>query len=132
MPQSAWQFMLCSVLEVRYFGFRHRGIVVGWDGAGQPLVASNSAARSGVCVETLGDFSDGRDVTIAELPHQELHPAILQRVRKKLGSKYDLVSWNCDHFVEWSLGREVKSTQLRDWTAIVACLLFFGAIAARA
>lgn len=132
MPQSAWQFMLCAVVEVQYFGFRHRGIVVGWDGNGQPLVASNSAARNGVCVESLSDFADGRDVTIAELPPKELHLAIIQRVRKKLGSKYDLVSWNCDHFVEWSLGREVKSKQLQDWAAIVAGLLVLGAIAARA
>lgn len=123
--------MLCSVIEVQYFGYRHRGIVVGWDFAGQPLVASNSAARGGVCVETLADFAAGRDVIIAELLDQQLHAAILRRVRERLGSKYDLVSWNCDHFVEWALGREVKSKQLRDWSAIAAGLLVLGAIAAR-
>lgn len=51
---------------------------------------------------------------------------ILRRARSKIGSRWDLFSWNCEHFVNWACGQPSTSPQL---TAAIVGLSVFAIIA---
>lgn len=132
MNRQARILQIGSVLEIAFPFYRHRGIVTGADSLGRPLVTANSAKRGGVCEEPLADFLEGSTYRLIEVPSFEQVPMILVRAKQKLGTRYSLVDWNCDHFVEWAMGREVKSDQLRGWVAVASLVLVAGLAAGRA
>lgn len=119
-------YPLGTVLSADFVFFKHRGVVTGHDYDGRPLVTSSSRRRGQVVEESLDEFSRGRQVS-AE-PALDAHPAAVARnAHSGLGMRYDFLSFNCDHFVEWAKGREPVSRQLAFWGSAIgaAALLTF-------
>lgn len=110
-------------------GYNHRGIAsetFGIDENGQPLVAHNPKGRHGM-ITSLAEFCQGqqpmfepRYLTRAEF---EL---MVTRVRRKLDTPYDLLSWNCEHFVNYALTGKPESPQLgtASWLTVFGVLIY--------
>src|SRR5688572_27604561 len=98
-----------STVAVRIGFVNHVGIVsdrLGDDGC--PQVISNSKRRRCVVEETWSSFADGRTVAL-----QEHHAGIegrlrVQRARRLIGARWNLLSFNCEHLVEYAAGREPR------------------------
>jgi hypothetical protein len=108
--------------------FRHRGIVSDRWHQGNPMIISNSARAGGVAEESWDEFAAGHEVSIDESP-SVLNPwEVVARARSRVGSKYRVLDWNCEHFVSFAQGFEPHSPQM----ALVVCLgaiVIFAAIA---
>lgn len=102
-----------SVVGVRVGLITHVGIVTDRLADGQPMVISNSM-RSGRVEEEpwyvfQGPFPLVSITRPANLPAWQ----VLSRARQKLGTRWNLFSWNCEHFVAWAFGQQPNSPQLR-------------------
>lgn len=114
-----------TVLSAQFTFFQHVGIITGRDHRGLPVVTSNSARKRGVCIESIEEFSGGRPLRATSRESRLSTVEIVRRAQSAIGWKYDLLRFNCDHFVEWALGCEPQSQQLQAW-AIVGSLVAFG------
>ncbi|SDM42911.1 hypothetical protein [Polaromonas sp. JS666] len=85
------------------------------------LVAEFS--EGGVRLIPVNMFSAGMDVETM----QELSPSTHFDVRARLDAarrnprQYDLLQWNCETFINWLIGEEPRSVQVR-WVAFVAAV----------
>lgn len=100
--------------------YDHVGVVTGLDRSGQPLVSSNSARRGGVYEESIDEFRQGGPLRVSSRPVGREVVAIVRRARSMIGRQWDLLTFNCDHFVELALGREPRSRQLQGWLVLGA------------
>ena len=114
-----------TVIWVRaYLVFKHRGIVTdSWLG-GKPVVITNSPS-DGVIEQSWDEFSSGQtpmveDDFLPTLPVRE----VIARARSLLGRTYDVLGFNCDHFVNFAHGKPVTSYQLLAAVGIAALALF--------
>jgi len=91
----------------------HWGIVTDSWKDGEQTVISCSGLRNMVVEEPMSAFRQGNAIeprpSPSALPVQE----VLARARGKLGQPYDLLNWNCEHFVYDSFGRTKQSPQLQ-------------------
>src|SRR5262245_54178550 len=98
---------------------KHKAIFVGYSAFGVPMVVSNSARTGCVTEEPWDTFAAGKPVT-DEGYSSELPPAVVvSRVRSLIGTKYDLLKWNCEHVVRYAHGKTPESPQVAA-TAFVA------------
>lgn len=106
--------MIGWVLAVPTAPVVHEGIMVGWDGRGQPLVASASGKRGEIVVENLDGFSSGRPGLVAVRGYYgNLHPMeVRARALSQLGRSYSVFRRNCEHFTRFAHGVPVRSPQL--------------------
>lgn len=118
--------MLLEIVSVWTWGvFRHRGIKVRVPGHA-PVVYAN-APGIGVVRQTIAEFSCGRSLHSAPAL-TTLHPEqVVVRAEQMRGRPYDLLTWNCEHFVECALGNKAESQQLR----VVACALIAASLVTR-
>ena len=114
-----------TVIGVRYGAIEHVGIVTDWRIDGMPAVISNSYAHRGVREESLGDFARGRAFRVhkrlSDMPGEE----VADRARRMVGRRYDVLRFNCEHFVRVAHGLKPKSPQVYGALALAA-----GALAA--
>lgn len=107
------QLMPGTVISVDMGLYDHIGIVTDQYVNGVPAVISNSLKNGGVSEESLADFTGGHLVStvgyLGNLPVRQ----VLQRARSKIGTKWDLLLWNCEHFVRWAHGLNPASPQVR-------------------
>lgn len=103
----------------------HWGLLV-QDWLGNAVVYANCPGK-GVVRQTLDQFRDGRPFEIVKATTGLSENQILRRAHQAMGRPYDLLNWNCDHFVQWALGNEVKSPQLKV-AATIAVVLGIAAI----
>ena len=97
-----------------YIGIiRHVGIVTDRYENGKPMVISNSLRKMGVYEESWDDFACGKEVHVLEYSSPLNPDFILSKARSMLGSKWNPLKWNCEHFVTWSLNNKPHSPQLR-------------------
>lgn len=108
-----------AVLSVRVGLVKHVGIFAGYAPDGTPMVISNSLRSGCVAEESLAVFAGGRQVLIEPLASQLPVWSVLQRARQRLGERWNLISFNCEHFVHWALGMEPQSPQLQ--ALVMAC-----------
>lgn len=112
--------MRIEIVSVPWMIFRHRGLKVTFPG-GQQWVYANSPA-SGVVRQTLAEFALGRNIETFPLPSPVSPYEVVSRAESMLGKPYNLLSWNCDHFVAAALGREPESPQLQALClAVIGC-----------
>lgn len=102
----------------------HVGIVTDRLAHGEPFVISNSRRAGGVREGPLSVFSQGKPVFTQELSSSLPLEEVLFRARSRLGDAWDLIGWNCEHFVRHALGLPTKSPQLR--VGLVACAVGLG------
>lgn len=95
-------------------GTQHLGVYVGRDFIGRRWVIHN-AKHDRVKLDIIEDFSSGLQVTLATRAVGGIseRKAILERARRLLGRPYDLVAFNCEHFVTYATTGEAFSPQLR-------------------
>lgn len=106
--------------------FRHKGIVSDRLLGGKPMVISNSA-RTGVVAEEPWDvFAAGQQVLVNAYPGCLLSAEVVNRARSRLGTKYRLLDWNCEHLVSFAHGLPPKSPQV---AIVVAAALIAGLVA---
>lgn len=120
--------MLVEEVSVPYLGFfSHVGLRFTFpDGR---RFAYACAPGLGVVRQSEERFSGGRAVR-ARRARTVLHPhEVLRRAESTLGRPYDLLRWNCEHFVEFCLGRRPVSGQLR--VAAAVGLVGFALVGAR-
>lgn len=108
-----------SVLSVDFGLYTHFGVVTGRDRRGLPVVTSNSLRRGGVFQESIETFCEGRP---CKLVRAAGHDALLlaQRALSAIGQKYDLLRFNCEHFIEWVKGNAPSSSQVALWGTLIA------------
>jgi hypothetical protein len=106
-------------------GTMHRGIFAGTDFSGKAWVIHNAKDQ---CVkwDLLEVFADGQGVSFLKRVARNAHEQnlITTRAKSLLGRKFDLLKFNCDHFVTYALAGVAKSPQL----GVAAGILVFAAL----
>ncbi|SFU58278.1 Lecithin retinol acyltransferase [Aliiroseovarius crassostreae] len=81
--------------------------------AGNGRVIDNSPRTGCVSERSLEDFSNGNKVQIRDIPATPAQGIErLQQARNHLGTRYNLLNWNCEQFVNFICGGRARSTQL--------------------
>jgi hypothetical protein len=114
--------MLIEIVSVPWYGFRHRGISVTFPGGWRCIYANSPG--SGVVRQTLQEFALGRRIETSPISSRLSPHEIVRRAESLLGKPYNLLTWNCDHFVRAAVGHEPESQQLQ-----VVCWALIGAFA---
>ncbi|MBK9002191.1 MAG: lecithin retinol acyltransferase family protein [Myxococcales bacterium] len=83
---------------------KHYGIYIGQyfdDGRGliEHAVVHNSKVQHGVVIDSFGRFCSSQAVTIERRAVPGYESAVVQRALALVGSKYDLLGFNCEHMV---------------------------------
>lgn len=89
----------------------HYGIYFGAPN-GIPLVIHNSKVEGKVVIETLGVFSEGKRIHIERRAMPGRGQNVIQAALAYWGKKYDLLQFNCEHFVSIAHEGSPKSPQL--------------------
>jgi len=97
-----------ALLKVRVFGLiNHFGIATGYG------TVIHSSRRFGRVHETDMDaFSGGRRITEIHYAHSHSGTELVARARSKKGMRYNVLTGNCEHFVNWVLTGKARSKQL--------------------
>lgn len=108
-----------SVICVQDGAIVHKGIIhsVLCDGCTVTVwIIDNNPHRGCVGYRTLEDFTGGQSAWL-ETPIQNFEIAswIISRAESQLGGIYDLITFNCEHFVTLALGGKPESGQLQRW-----------------
>lgn len=111
-----------EVIGVRVGLVTHVGIVSDRYAEGMPMVISNSHRAGCVAEEPLNIFQSKYSLVLVPQTLTLPPSLILSRAREKLGTKWNLITWNCEHFVHWALGLEPKSPQLNQAIAVAGGL----------
>lgn len=113
-----------TVVSIPIFLFyRHKGIVSDrWYG-GKPMIVSNSARSGGVHEEPWEVFAEGNSVMVDGYPGGLPNFEVLSRAKSLIGTQYDLLRWNCEHFIAYAHGLKPKSPQVAVTIAIVTLSL---------
>lgn len=106
--------------------FKHVGIISDQVMDGSQMVISASRRKGIVAEETIMEFSDGKEVSLIGYPSDKSVLEVLRRAKSMIGAKYNLLKWNCEHFVRWVHGLRVESKQVQTGVgiAIVVTALF--------
>lgn len=101
-----------TVLAVAVGPIEHVGIVTDQTRDGFPTVISNSHRAGRVVEEPLPTFVSGGEPRIVGYLGKLSPVEVLRRARSLIGTKWKLLSWNCEHFVRWAHGLKPTSPQL--------------------
>ena len=112
-----------TVVSMMVGPIEHFGIVSDQLIGGVPHIISNSKRTGLVCEEPVSIFANGQNLKTYDFSGTLNPSAVVSRARTKIGSAYDLIGWNCEHFIRWALGMKVESPQLRG-AAILGLALF--------
>lgn len=114
-----------TVISVGFGPYEHVGIVTDRTIGDTQTVISNSARKGGVFEESISLFSRGRKINLKGYIG-DLDPySVLSRARSKIGTKYNVLKWNCEHFIRWVHGLKPESPQLK-LTIVIAMLALCG------
>jgi hypothetical protein len=81
------------------------------------MVICNSS-RFGVVEQSWDEFQEGQDVKLEGYPGSFPYYEVLRRARSFIGRPYNLIQFNCDHFVNDAHGLPVASDQMKRTLAI--------------
>lgn len=81
--------------------------------------------QTGVCIVSLAEFSQAREVTFGKAVPADRHHQVQWRAQMSLGSTspYDLLNRNCEHYASWLMDGKSESPQ-------VNALVFFALVGA--
>ena len=110
-------------VQVGVISVRHVGLVTDRrDANGLPTVISASKRRGYTHEESWNQFTEGTRATIVPMPAGVSPAEMLRRARADIGTRWDLVSANCEHAVARWRGLPEESGQLRSSVAVFAVL----------
>ena len=101
-----------TIVAVNFGLYEHVGIVTDQFHDGMPMVISNSYRKGGVFEEPWNDFTCHQEVIVRDYPGRLSADSVLIRARSRIGSRWNLLHWNCEHFVFWAHGLKAHSPQL--------------------
>ncbi|MCL4748579.1 MAG: lecithin retinol acyltransferase family protein [Myxococcales bacterium] len=108
-PYATWHY---GMYIGRYFDDR-RGLI-------EHAVVHNSKVQHGVVIDSLARFSGGKQVFIEGRAAPGYENVVAQRALALVGTKYDLLGFNCEHLVNLAQTGEHKSQQLRNAVGVAA------------
>lgn len=108
-PYATWHY---GMYIGRYFDDR-RGLI-------DHAVVHNSKVQRGVVIDSLARFCGGKQVFIEGRAAAGYENVVVQRALSLVGSKYDLLGFNCEHLVNLAQTGEHKSQQLRNAAGLTA------------
>jgi len=112
-----------TVLSTGRPGFRHFGVSTDNYINGLPTVISNTGKYGKVVEESLEQFKEQGDLKIEGYWSSLTPQDVLRRAREKLGTRYLLLNWNCEHFVRFIHGLEPESPQVAFVGMMVICAI---------
>lgn len=112
-----------TVLSTSRLVYRHFGILTDRFINGYPSVISNSGEGGMVVEESLIKFQGAGDLQVVGYIGSLPQDAVLARARTKLGSKYSIINWNCEHFVRYAHDLKQESPQLTAYVSLFAVIL---------
>lgn len=118
----------CSV-SINGIWSRHHGIVADFDRRGQPVFIHNTYQRGFVDWASFEDFAAGREVRIDKRARPGTEREVVRRARNKLGTKYDLATFNCEHFANYAATGTASSEQVQVLGIGAVVIAVFGVIA---
>lgn len=121
---TSQRFTTGQVVASSREGYSHFGIVTDSWKDGEQMVISCSGLRKMVVEEPMSTFRQGSSIERRSSPSALPAQEVLARARRKLGQRYDLFNWNCEHFVYESFGRPKQSPQLRLAVCAIGIALF--------
>lgn len=99
------------VLKAPYALYNHYGIVTGHN-----TIIHNSKEGGKVEEVSFHDFTNGREVEVSSIQADEsIRQQAVERAKQMLGTKYNLFSENCEHFVSQVSGNAKASTQVQKY-----------------
>lgn len=109
-----------KVIGVRVGLVTHKGIVSGRNSYGEWMVISNSKRAGGVYEEPLSVFQGRYKLVPVKQPLSDMPTwLVLVQARKMLGARWDVSTWNCEHFVNYAFGLKLESPQLQAAVAML-------------
>jgi len=104
-----------SVISIRYPLYKHFAIVSDSFGDGKPNLISLSCRTGCVLEESWNSVVGKRPFELSRIQGNESADTVLTRARSFISSdiKYNLLTFNCEHFVRLVHGLPVKSKQVR-------------------
>ncbi len=108
------------LVRAKGFGIEHHALYVGKDTeTGEHLVAENQICK-GVQFITLKQFrSEGK---LLKVDYKNFSIAdqkkIIQKTYERIGANYDLLSYNCEHFVNDILNDKIESKQVDNFATL--------------
>ena len=116
-----------TILSTGRPGYRHFGISTDCYINGLPTVISNTGKYGKVIEESLEQFQEQGDLKVEGYWGSLNHQDVLRRAREKLGSRYFLLNWNCEHFVRFVHGLKPESPQVAlVGVMVIGAILLFG------
>lgn len=109
---------------------QHHTVVLGQDFQGQDLMAEN-VAGSYVRIITAADFflANPRITRITPFVGSSLDRRVaIQRALEKVGSPYDLINFNCEHFANYVQSGKATSDQV-SWGLLILGILAIALLA---
>jgi hypothetical protein len=103
-------FSAGTVIAVSAGPITHVGVATDQD-----TVITNSKGHGFVCEQSIDEFSDGRPVKMVGYPGSLQPVEVLRRARSLIGTRYNLLNFNCEHFAWWAHGLRPTSPQI--WIA---------------
>lgn len=92
---------------------RHYGIVTPDHGPdGLPVVATNSLELGGPGEQYWTDFTQDQPYEHAYYPSRLSSEWVLYNAYRMFGTRYHVLSWNCEHYANVSHGLPARSTQV--------------------
>jgi hypothetical protein len=119
-----YQRFRASVICVRDGAVIHKGLIHSVTIAGPCVtiwIMDNNPDRGSVGYRTLEDFAKGQTAWL-ENPVQSWQQAeaIIARAESQFGRLYDMLTFNCEHFITLALGNEPESRQLQGFAWLAA------------
>ncbi len=113
--------------------YRHHGIYVG-DGRVVHYAGLNRRLRAGPVEEIqFSRFEAGRGIVLIDRgPGPYAPDEVIRRARSRLGeNRYSVLRNNCEHFSEWCISGEPRSSQVDRWLAAPRRVLHASMLRAR-
>ncbi len=113
-PQQLVPGTVVTVQMKGWFALAHHFALVtdktGRDGL--PIVVANSGESGGPGEKSWSEFVQGRSYR-SFYPSNLAPERVLYNAYSMFGTRYNLISWNCEHFANACHGRPVQSHQVR-------------------
>ena len=103
-------------------GTIHEGIVYGADRSGTDFMIENSKVCGQVVISTLQEFCGGGSWEIVQPAPAGLEDQIISRALNLRGRPYDVIDYNCQHFVSEVYTGSPSSWQLPQFGLLVGLI----------